>query len=70
MSKENQDSRLFDVRHIERNIRHGRMTRKDYEKHLKSLPDVRHKAESFGELKEGPGGTGSGAEGSGSGSAQ
>lgn len=32
--------RLFDVRTIERNIKKGLVTRKDYEKHLKSLEDA------------------------------
>jgi hypothetical protein len=32
--------RLFDRRVVERNIKKGLITRKDYEKHLKSLPDV------------------------------
>jgi hypothetical protein len=36
--------RLFDVRTIERNIRKGLTTRKDYEKYLKSLPDAAEKA--------------------------
>ncbi|HEY0707966.1 MAG TPA: hypothetical protein VGG33_14275 [Polyangia bacterium] len=36
--------RLFDVRTIERNIRKGLTTRKDYDKYLKSLPDVAEKA--------------------------
>ena len=36
--------RLFDNRTIERNIRKGLTTRKDYEKYLKSLPDVADKA--------------------------
>ncbi len=36
--------RLFDVRTIERNIRKGLTTRKDYEKYLKTLPDVTDKA--------------------------
>jgi hypothetical protein len=31
--------RLFDVRTIERNIKKGLVTRKDYEKHLKVLAD-------------------------------
>jgi hypothetical protein len=35
--------RLFDIRAIERNIRKGLITRKDYDKHLKSLPDVTDK---------------------------
>jgi hypothetical protein len=32
--------RLFDRRVVERNIKKGLTTRKDYEKHLKSLSDV------------------------------
>jgi hypothetical protein len=32
--------RLFDRRVVERNIKKGLITRKDYEKHLKSLSDV------------------------------
>jgi len=34
------DPRLFDRRIVERNIKRGLTTRKDYEKYLKSLPDV------------------------------
>jgi hypothetical protein len=36
--------RLYDNRTIERTIRKGLITRKDYEKYLKSLPDVSDKA--------------------------
>jgi hypothetical protein len=36
-------SRLFDVRTIERSIKKGLVTRKDYEKHLKTLPDATEK---------------------------
>jgi hypothetical protein len=32
--------RLFDRRVVERNIKKGLVTRKDYEKHLKALADV------------------------------
>jgi len=32
--------RLFDRRTVERSIKKGLLTRKDYEKHLKSLDDV------------------------------
>jgi hypothetical protein len=32
--------RLFDRRIVERNIKKGLITRKDYEKHLKALNDV------------------------------
>ena len=35
--------RLFDRRTIERNIKKGLITRKDYEKHLKALEDARPK---------------------------
>ena len=35
--------RQFDVRTVERNIKKGYFTRKDYEKYLKSLPDVAEK---------------------------
>jgi hypothetical protein len=36
-------SRLFDRRTVERNIKKGLVTRKDFEKHLKSLDDVADK---------------------------
>ena len=35
----------FDKRIIERNLRGGIVSEKDYEKHLKSLPDLTEKAE-------------------------
>jgi hypothetical protein len=35
--------RLLDKRTVERNIKKGLLTRKDYEKHLKSLDDVADK---------------------------
>ena len=35
--------RLLDKRTVERNIKKGLLTRKDYEKHLKSLEDVAEK---------------------------
>jgi hypothetical protein len=37
------DPRLFDVRTVERNIKRGLVTRKEYEKFLKSLPDAAEK---------------------------
>jgi hypothetical protein len=42
MSREEEvkDVRLFDLRTIERNIKRGLITRKEYERHLKSLPDA------------------------------
>jgi len=45
MSREEdvKDARLFDLRTIERNIKRGLITRKDYERFLKSLPDASDK---------------------------
>jgi hypothetical protein len=37
------DARLFDLRTVERNIKRGLLTRKDYERYLKTLPDVGEK---------------------------
>ena len=41
MSREEdvKDVRLFDIRTVERNIKRGLITRKDYERFLKSLAD-------------------------------
>jgi hypothetical protein len=36
-------SRLYDRRTVDRSIKKGLITRKDYEKHLKSLDDVAEK---------------------------
>ena len=36
---------LYDVRIAERNIKDGSLSKKEYEKHLKSLPDVEEKGE-------------------------
>ena len=36
-------SRLYDKRTVERNIKKGLITRKDYDKHMKSLEDVASK---------------------------
>ena len=46
MSREEEakNLRLFDNRTVERNIRKGLVTRKDYEKFLKTLPDAADKA--------------------------
>ena len=38
-----QNDRLFDKRTIDRNIKKGLLSRKDYEKHLKALGDVADK---------------------------
>lgn len=39
-AKDPKGTRLLDKRTVERNIKKGLLTRKDYEKHLKSLEDV------------------------------
>jgi len=44
MTKDTPDPHLYDVRNIERNIKRGLLSRKDYEKHLKGLPDSKEKA--------------------------
>ncbi len=46
MSREEEvkDARLFDVRTVERNIKRGIITRKEYERFLKSLGDAAEKA--------------------------
>lgn len=36
---------LYDVRIAERNIKDGSLSKKEYEKHLKGLPDVEDKGE-------------------------
>ena len=36
-------SRLYDKRTVDRNIKKGLLTRKDFEKHLKALEDVANK---------------------------
>jgi hypothetical protein len=41
--EEVKNPRLFDSRIVERHIRKGLITRKDYDKHLKALPDVTDK---------------------------
>jgi hypothetical protein len=45
MSREEEvkDPRLFDPRVVERNIKRGLVTRKEYERFLKSLPDAAEK---------------------------
>ena len=45
-AKEIQDVRLFDARVVERNIKRGVITRKDYEKYLKTLGDAKDKAKT------------------------
>jgi hypothetical protein len=41
--KDPNDPRLFDTRTVERNIKRGLITRKDYEKYMKSLADAKDK---------------------------
>jgi hypothetical protein len=36
---------LYDERIVERHIKDGTLSKKDYDKHLKSLPDVEEKGE-------------------------
>jgi hypothetical protein len=52
------DPRLYDVRNLERNIRAGLLTRRDYEKYTKTLPDTKDKASGMPELPRRLGGTG------------
>jgi hypothetical protein len=48
-------ARLFDKRTVERNIKKGLVSRKDYEKFLKSLEDIADKgAYGGGDEAEGP----------------
>ena len=43
MTIKQDDPRFWDVRTLERRLRKGQITKKDYEKHLKSLDDVASK---------------------------
>ena len=47
MTISREDPRFWDVRTIERRMRQGTLSKKDYDKHLKSLPDVADKAQAF-----------------------
>ena len=51
MTKDTPDPRLYDVRNVERNIKRGLLSRKDYEKYLKSLADSKEKAAGLDESK-------------------
>ena len=55
MNKETPDPRLYDVRNVERNIKRGLLTRKDYEKYLKSLGDSKDKATPLEDSKSSSG---------------
>jgi hypothetical protein len=46
----------IDVRALERDLKRGKMTRKEYERALKSLPDVKAKAMSMADASPAPGG--------------
>jgi len=43
------NARLFDRRTVDRNIKKGLITRKDYDKHLKALADVADKGTHGGD---------------------
>lgn len=43
MTIQKDDPRFWDVRTLERKFRKGQISKKDYEKHLKGLPDVAEK---------------------------
>ena len=49
-SKDHADLRNYDVRHVERALKSGQITRKDYEKILKALPDVKDKAAPMADI--------------------
>jgi hypothetical protein len=46
------EQKKFDTRNIERNIKSGIISQKDYETHLSKLPDVSDKVFNFEELVE------------------
>jgi hypothetical protein len=52
--EEVKDVRLFDLRIIERNIKRGLITRKEYERFLKSLPDAAEKVAPSEETQDTP----------------
>jgi uncharacterized protein YlaN (UPF0358 family) len=56
MSREEEvkDARLFDVRTVERNIKRGLITRKEYERFLKSLEDATAKVAASQEREPPP----------------
>lgn len=41
------NEKFFDVRIYKRYVKEGKIAQKDYEKHVKSLPDVSEKATSL-----------------------
>ena len=52
--EEVKDARLFDLRTVERNIKRGLTTRKEYERFLKSLTDAAEKVAPAEEAQETP----------------
>ena len=51
MTVSREDPRFWDVRTIDRRVRRGQLNKKDYDKHLKALPDVADKGQVI-ELKD------------------
>lgn len=47
--KDSADPHNYDTRIVERNIKRGLISRKDYEKFMKSLPDSKDKVKPTGE---------------------
>ena len=46
MTIQREDPRFWDSRTLERRVRKGQLTKKDVDKHLKSLPDVTDKGQA------------------------
>ncbi len=46
------DPLKFDVRTIERNIKYGKLARKEVQEHIDTLPDVSQKAITLGEIED------------------
>jgi hypothetical protein len=46
------DPRFWDVRTLHRRLRRGQLSKKDYEKFLKSLPDVADKVAPPGDIND------------------
>ncbi len=53
MSLNREDPRYWDVRTLDRRVRKGQLTRKEVDKHLKSLPDVDDKGDMM-RIEAGP----------------
>lgn len=48
-AKDIPDLHVYDTRLVERNMKRGLISRKDYDKHVKSLPDVKDKVKPIAE---------------------